>query len=143
MKKLNQANTSTLLKLLEIAGHHAKIENPPYMPLSVEKLRHVQLGSIDWIIVALGHYGEMNGDLMADPTMEFLVDVAGQRAFPMYWKNDYAGRDTEAMWIDESGCINYREKAQADITDFANIWLKNIREQGFIQAANKLEIESK
>lgn len=114
MKKLSQINTSTLLQLLEIAGHHAKIENSPYMPLSVEKLRHVQCSGIQWIIVALGHYGEMNGDL-----------------------NDYTGRDTEAAWFDENGCIQVREKAQADITDFANMWLKNIREQGFIQAASR------
>ena len=51
-----------------------KIENEPFMPLSIE--RHDE-------IVTVSHYFEQNGDLVPDPDMQFLILPANGMWIPL------------------------------------------------------------
>jgi len=49
-------------------GGHQKIENKPYMPLSMDVLADTEYGRV----ISIAHNYVQNGDLMADPDMQFL-----------------------------------------------------------------------
>ena len=51
---------------------HIKIENPPYMPLTIEG---IGTGPRKLPAVSVTHYGEQNGDLMRDPEMCFEMEI--------------------------------------------------------------------
>jgi len=137
MKSLNKTASKTFAKL--IAGltpdkPHRKIENGSWMPLSVEIIDNLPNGTK---IVMLCHYGEQNGDLMADPEMNFLVNqnVIGTFVCPIYYHNDYVGKEMRSVISDNREYNTYRINyaLQADQTSFANTWLKNIKDQGFLE----------
>ena len=96
-----------LVRMAEEAGGHIKIKNDPYMPLTVEILEDDQ--------VTLCHYGELNGDLMADPEVIFKLGTDLTQAKAIYYRNDYVGY----------------EKYE-DCSPFADTWLQNIKEQGYV-----------
>lgn len=109
MKVLDKEAEAIFRKLLEILGEeeereYLKIDNSNgvYMPLSIQKLDNNR--------VALAHYGKQNGDLMADPDMEF--EIGEDYIKPLTYQNDYMGYFTD----------------NPD-TEFANMWLRNIKEQ--------------
>jgi len=83
-----------------------------YMPLHVEV--------VGLLTIELSHYGEQNGDLMADPLMRFKVGHDG--IYPISYRNDYVGVNQDAM---------YDLNQQAGMANFANMWLMNIKEQQF------------
>lgn len=66
-------------------GRYAKIDNNPiYMPVIVEKTGHLPgYGEI----ISIAHYSKQNGDLMADPDMEFVI--VGGDYYPTSYRNDY------------------------------------------------------
>ncbi len=109
---------------------YVKIDNAAgaFMPLYVEKINETK----DFEFYSLAHYGEQNGDLMADPEMCFLVskDTTKEvRVIPYYFRNDYAGKEKNAITF-ENSAIKAIDKAQvADNVEFANMWLKNIQSQ--------------
>lgn len=90
-----------------------KLTADGYMPLSVENLSELYNQPGTW---SLCHYGKMNGDLMRDPEMVFIRDDQGLR--PIYFRNDYMGYEDSTP--------------NTGMYDFARIWLKNIKEQGFL-----------
>jgi hypothetical protein len=62
---------------LSKVGSHARIDNPPYMPLCIEV--------IGPNLISIAHYGLQNGDLMADPEMVFSMGVGSTRATHTKW----------------------------------------------------------
>ena len=82
------------------------------------------------------HYGEQNGDLMRDPDMTFEIAADG-RWLPVSFRNDYVGKDQEAIWQDEKGTILCRPRLVMELQSFARTSNKNIAEQGFVQAARR------
>ena len=115
-----------------IPGEHRKLDNEPglYMPCSIEVIGKGE----DYTIISFSHYGEQNGDLMADPDMTFLVMagvVTQYTIYPMTFRNDYLGIYQESIEIDEDGRKLIKPKQQRDHTQFANTWMNNIvRQQG-------------
>jgi hypothetical protein len=62
---------------------HIKIENPPYMPLTIEG---IGTGPRKLPAVSVTHYGEQNGDLMRDPEMCFEMEIQnGQTTGTITW----------------------------------------------------------
>ena len=106
-------------------GSHAKLNNnPAYMPVVVEKVGRLPgYGEI----ISIAHYGEQNGDLMADPEMEFTI--IGGDYYPISFRNDYLGKHSSVF---EDDGINLL--LQYDLTTFANQWMRNIAEQQNITA---------
>ena len=111
-----------------------KIDNKPgiFMPVSIECVGDFPYGKL----YSVTHYGEQNGDLMADPDMIFWKAKTGDY-FPCSFRNDYLGISRESIIFGENGPESFYAKEQADEAYFANIWMKNIKEQ------QELEINKK
>ena len=107
-----------------------KIENQPYMTLTVE---NIGPGPRGLPALSICHYGEQNGDLMRDPEMcfEMQIEDGKVKAFhPYYFRNDYAGMEQEVMDVN-TGHTNQRILREQ--TEFAKVWSRNLEEQGFLR----------
>ncbi len=93
---------------------YLKIENPPFLPLSIEKLYENR--------IVLAHYFEMNGDLVPDPDMEVEIDEKNEKAKALTFQN---------MYIYQSVEDNPDQKLQTDLNLFLLEWLKNIENQKY------------
>ena len=74
-----------------------KIENPPYMSLTVE---NIGLGPRGFPALSICHYGELNGDLMRDPEMCFEMEIENgsvKEFHPYYYRNDYVAFEQFAV----------------------------------------------
>jgi hypothetical protein len=116
-------------------GDHKKIENKPYMPLSIEV---IDRQGTNGLRISFCHYGEQNGDLMRDPEICFIrvsgINGAGIWA-PYYYRNDYLGIEQFACNFDENGAVaTFKPRMQKDIAIFAGTWAQNLKEQGFLEA---------
>ena len=87
--------------------------------------------TIEWIDddhLAMAHYDEQNGDLMADPDMELFVDIDKKEILPTTYQNDYVGVFQE-VYLDNN---QWRPKLSRELSSFLNTWLKNIEFQGHV-----------
>lgn len=129
MKSLSKTATQVFLSLIEglhSPGDSRKIDNTDgtFMAVHVELIHQNQHGRH----FSIAHYYEQNGDLMCDPDMTFLV-TSDTQVFPMTFRQDgyFQINQVAVFFPDES--LRYYPKMQADITRFANTWMKNIRNQ--------------
>lgn len=76
-------NLEELLK--HNAGFNVKLKSNGFMDLSIEILEK----SPNIIRISLTHYGEQNGDLMADPDMEVKIHPTTKTAEALSYQNDY------------------------------------------------------
>jgi len=107
---------------------HIRLEHDPYMPLVVENLDTTDEHGFP--IYSITHYGEMNGDAMADPDMEFSVDYERGAVIPRTFQNDYMGIYHEVFYED-GGKQMFRPQLLIDLDGFLSQWLQNIERQGF------------
>src|SRR5260370_38810680 len=120
---MSKKNYDNLMELLG-GKDYRRIEIEGYMPLSVEKVGED--------LISLCHYGEMNGDLMADPECVFLVSDG--KAKPIYFKNAYVGFEYATV-PDVFGDVPVRPRLQQELDSFAALWLHNLRDQGICERA--------
>ena len=78
--------------------------------------------------LAIAHYGEQNGDLMADPDMTLIVDNEAETVMPATYQNDYVGVYQE-VYTDDG---RWLPRLSRDLTSFLTTWLKNIEFQGLV-----------
>ena len=135
MKCLNTRAKLTIQKLYESMyqkpymieeGIYAKISNhPAYMPVIVERVGHIHgYGEI----ISIAHYGQQNGDPMADPDMEFVI--VGGDYYPISYRNDYLYQQQDVFTLDSEGKPEKLNKIlQEHLASFANHWMKNIADQ--------------
>ena len=127
----------TVLRILKAAGgwHHGlhlHIENPPYLALVIEATD--ESGPCGLPAISVTHYGEQNGDAMRDPEMCFELGLAGGAHLnPFYWRNDYVGVEQWSRFI-EDGNYCYHTQLHEQHRNFAKLWDKNLRDQGFVIA---------
>lgn len=95
-----------------------------YMPLSVESLGYIAHGGH---VYSMTHYGEQNGDLMADPDMMIAVNFERGTVEPLTYQNDYLGK-YEEVYLDDG---RYSPSLRTDLDAFLWFWIKNIHAQGF------------
>lgn len=95
------------------------LDNDPYMTLAVE----VMTGANGIAEVSVAHYFDFNGDAGRDPEIVFRADCW----LPVELTMDKLGRFIRV----EHG--RYISSA----TGLANVWARNIREQGFIDVAKE------
>jgi hypothetical protein len=128
MKALNKQSTQTMNKMVSMLEEgYIKIDNTggSFMPVSVEQIFENE----KYRIFSVAHYYEQNGDLMADPEMCFINLKAVGSFLPSYFKQDNIGMEQESIIIEDDVIKGYRAKMQADHTSFANMWLRNIKNQ--------------
>ena len=126
----------TILDILVKAGGwhpglYLKIENTPYMELVIEATD--ESGPCGLPALSVAHYGEQNGDAMRDPEMCFELGLAGRAHLnPFYWRNDYVAIEQWSRFI-QDGNYCYHPQLHGQHEDFAKLWDKNLREQGFAE----------
>lgn len=89
-----------------------RIESEPYMALVIEKIAENR--------ISVGHYYEKNFDLCRDPEVVFKIEDG--EWIPVEYVQDPYRRE-----VDENGL---------EIQDFLDMWSKNLRHQGFVDAAH-------
>lgn len=107
-----------------------RLEVTGFMRLVIE---HVGRGPRGGELVSVAHYGEQNGDLMRDP--EIVFEVAVGQWQPVSIQMDYLGSYREAVFTGEDGKVYVRPAEVKDIQAFARMWDRNIKHQGFVDAA--------
>ncbi len=115
-------------------GFHLHIDNPPWMPLDIEEIDVSGPNGLPTISVA--HYGQQNGDPMRDPEMLFEVRREGSEIAlaPYYWRNDYLGIEQYSSCRDDEQKLFVLPELKLRHEQFARLWDKNLREQGYYQA---------
>jgi hypothetical protein len=127
----------TILQILIAAGGwypglSLKIENTPFMALVIEGMD--ESGPMGLPAISVCHYGEQNGDAMRDPEMCFELGIGGgPHLNPFYFRNDYAGVE---QWSRDIIGTNYAHHIELhkQHEQFAKLWDRNLRQQGFLQA---------
>ena len=146
MEFLNQKATIVFIRLVESLGGglHRKIENTPFMPLTIESIGE----NIDtpWgmaSLYSLCHYCKQNGDLMQDPEMCFFIidnrngatlNNDNVKIAPYSFQQANMGIYEESVRMENAKLTEFNRNMQKDHTEFANMWLSNIEEQGFLTA---------
>ena len=127
----------TVLDILTKAGGwhpglYLKIDNAPYMELVIEAVD--ESGPCGLPALSVCHYGKQNGDAMRDPEMCFELGFAcGAHLEPYYWRNDYVGVEQWSRFIRDSDYCYHRQLFMQHV-DFAKVWDRNLRSQGFAEA---------
>ena len=123
----------TILRIIERAGGwnpglSLKIENAPYMALTIEAIEE---GPSGLPTVSVTHYGEQNGDLMRDSEMCF--ELRDGELDPYYYRSDYVGVE---QWSRNLVRGQYVKLANlhSQHQRFAKVWDNNLRCQGFEEA---------
>ena len=98
---------------------HLKIENPPYLPLVIERQGN---------LISVAHYGELNGDAIRDPELTF----AWPTWEPTSITQDPVGRYAEVPEADGDR-PGIRNALLRELRMFANLWARNLLAQGFGQ----------
>ena len=126
-------NYKRLLPFIQGMGEdddHRRYEAPGFMPLTVEYLHFTDRHGHP--VYSLTHYGEQNGDLMADPDMTVAVDQDAGTVEPLTFHNDYMGVDQQVYIRAANGQLLYSRRLRSELDDFLRQWLKNLAEQGFM-----------
>lgn len=131
MKYLNQNATEIFNRLVDgltELGHSKRIDNTKglFMPVCVEFIYENEHGKQ----FAITHYYVLNGDLMRDPDMTFLVSAVDNRVYPLTFRQDgFPPVERIAAMAIDGKQILQRPKQQQEITAFANMWMQNIKAQ--------------
>ena len=100
---------------------HLRIENPPFMPLVIERQGNV---------ISVAHYGELNGDAIRDPELTFSWPTWE----PLSITQDPVGRYAEIhTMVGDRPAIHMA--LLRELRMFANLWARNLMAQGFGQAS--------
>lgn len=132
--KHSSTNYKSIKPFLEVVNNnegHYHFKADGFMDLVIENL---QFNDYDGrAVYSISHYGEQNGDLMADPDMEIAVDTLTGRIIPRTFRNDYMGVYQEVFKTIQ-GKMCYSHRLLIDLDTFLWQWLQNIKDQGFIAA---------
>lgn len=88
MKRLNAESNNTLNQMIGMMdGWGIKIDNSDgsYMPVFISTT-YEDSGSTT--IFTVGHYYSEEGDIIADPEMQFLFDESSGSFYPIYYRQD-------------------------------------------------------
>lgn len=97
-----------------------KLESSGFMPFHCEYI--MKRGENDAYMIAMAHYGELNGDLMADPNMRVIIEPVTKQAFAITFQNDYVGAYQTAA----------NDNEVLDMSMFLKTWTENLIHQGFV-----------
>jgi hypothetical protein len=97
----------------EAKGGYAKIDNAPgtFMALHIDNL-----GQGVW---ALAHNATQNGDVMADPDIEFRE--VGDKVYPVQYQNDFMG-----TFHRYEPRFSHKDRGQRELAAFCGRWIDNI-----------------
>lgn len=144
MKKLNQQATKIFCKLLKRLNRqqHLKLQADEFMPLTLEQIdEHITTPWGEGKLYSLSHHYVLNGDLMRDPEICFIVvDNRNEEKefemigiYPQMYQQDNLGLYEESVRIENGKLTTFIKTWQHSHCSFANLWLANIAKQGFLK----------
>ena len=104
-----------------------KVHNDPWMSFNIEYIGD----KYNQDTYALAHYGKQNGDMMADPDMEFII--VKESFVPCTFQNDYIPIFQQSIELDDNLRLVMRRRLLRQLIDFSNTWAKNLKDQGFTE----------
>jgi uncharacterized protein YqiB (DUF1249 family) len=104
---------------LKAVQQHTKLTADGYIDLQVDILSRAN----DTARIAIAHNYTQNGDVIADPDMEILVDFKHQTAEAKTYQNLYIYTEVE----------DGDDDLQTELNQFLDMWLDNLIEQGHKQ----------
>ncbi|HRB71477.1 MAG TPA: hypothetical protein PK776_06475 [Flavobacterium sp.] len=144
METLNTKSRTIFCALIERMGNldYLRITNEPMMPLVIEYLNltiATQFGKGK--LYSLCHYFKQNGDLMQDPEMCFIVvdnrtdansDIDLVSIIPYMFQQASGGIYQESIRFENFKIAEINDKMQLSHTIFADFWLLNIQQSGYL-----------
>ncbi|WP_424960423.1 LPD11 domain-containing protein [Ihubacter sp. mB4P-1] len=77
--------------------------------------------------ISMTHYVQSSGDLLADPDMEFVINLKQQTLTPISYTNDVQSRRIEVALDDKE----FNLEALSNLCEYALMWLTNLREKRY------------
>jgi hypothetical protein len=114
-----------------VDGLYVSIVNQPFMRLVIE---HIGEGPHGLPAISVAHYYEMNGDLCQDPEMCFEIESTQQGIVMHPYMFQMANPPIYQEVSNDAEGVALAE----ELRQFAATWDSNLRDQGFIQAAQRL-----
>ena len=114
-----------------VDGLYVSIPNEPFMRLVIERIGEGPHGLPS---ISVAHYYEMNGDLCQDPEMCFEIESTQQGIVMHPYMFQMANPPLYQEVSNDAQGVALRE----ELLRFAVTWDSNLRDQGFIQAAQRL-----
>jgi hypothetical protein len=108
---------------------HLRIENEGFMPLVVEAWN---IGGSH--VISVAHYWMQNGDAMRDPE----VVMMNEGRLLTFQQDPYIYQELASYEKGPAG-VSWKisPRLYASVLDFTKMWVRNIKAQGFINAARK------
>ena len=128
MKQLSTESTKTLNQMFGMMnGWCIKVDNSDgeFLPVFISTTYEDERTKI----FSVGHFQSVDGDILADPEIQFLFDVVTGSYFPVYYRQDCMDLEQNSAKIDEGQIISVDRLLQSQHTEFANQWLTNIKLQ--------------
>ena len=111
---------------------HLRIENEPFMPLVIEAWN-----TGEGHIISVAHYWTQNGDAMRDPE----VVMMNEGRLLTFQQDPHIYQELASYERKPSGIVwKIASKLYASALDFTKLWTRNIKAQGFIEAAKKVTV---
>jgi hypothetical protein len=117
-----------------LRSHPLRIEVEGYLPLCVEAIGRGPRGGL---LISVMHFYLQNGDVMRDPDVEVEVMPDTDDWLPVSYRQDNLGIFSEAVST-EDGVVRFNHALVADLKRFLGLWDRNLREQGFVEAADRM-----
>jgi len=114
-----------------VDGLYVAIANEPFMRLVIE---HIGEGPHGLPAISVAHYYEMNGDLCQDPEMCFEIESTQHGTVMHPYMFQMANPPIYQEVSNDAQGIALTE----ELRQFAATWDRNLRDQGFMQAARQL-----
>lgn len=130
MRTINKTAQRTLDALTAglVVGEARTLDAAPdaYMSLHVERISET--------CYSLAHYYKQNGDLVPDPEGVFFRSEIGWLPVEL---TQCTGRRTVALTIEGGQPDRFNPRAIGELASFANMWLKNVRQQQGVRLPRK------
>jgi hypothetical protein len=117
-----------------LRNHPLKIEVKGFMPLCIEAIGPGPRGGL---LISVMHFYLQNGDVMRDPDVEVEVLPGTEDWLPVSYRQDNLGIFRQAVTT-EGGVVRFNHGLVADVKRFLEVWDRNLREQGFVEAARRM-----
>jgi hypothetical protein len=129
-------------EIIEITGNWdalrsrpLKIEVEGFMPLHIEVIGS---GPGKAVLLSVMHTYVQNGDVMRDPDVEVqVIPDSGEEWLPVSYRQDGLGVFRQAVST-EGGVVMFHHGLVADLKGFLEMWDRDIREKGYVEAARRL-----
>lgn len=111
IERANYLNLESIAKpILNDNANYMKLSSPHCMDFNIERISENR--------IAISHYYEQNGDMMADPDVELIVDNDNKILIPMTYQ-----QDNLQIFYD----INEHPDMSSSLNGFVKEWLSNIQ----------------